>query len=411
MSSPSQTDIRVEFIDSIVSISKEEWNAISDPKSPFLEYDFLRSLEVSGCIGSTTAWVPKYCVLWKEGRFSAAIPFFLKYDSYGEYIFDFQWAQFFAQSGLKYYPKGLVAVPFTPATGKRILHEEGLGLKEVCAHLIPALLRFGEEEGLSGINFLFLEKEESEALAEYGFATRLSHQYHWINGDYSSFEDYLTAMKSKKRMQIKREREIVKSYGLDIRVLEGNQIQRSDIDAIWSFYSDTHSRKWGSAYLNRKFFDSAFDTFLDRIVLVLAFKEGKAVAGTFNLRKGDFLYGRYWGCTEYYSHLHFECCFYRLIDYAIREKIRVFEAGAQGEHKFLRGFPAVPTYSSHRIFHPRARNAIERFLKEETLHMQEMIHETNEHSPLKEVQTNVSLWSDASADPSERESVRENFEP
>ncbi|RHX79092.1 GNAT family N-acetyltransferase [Leptospira yasudae] len=387
MSSPSQTDIRVEFLDSIVSISKEEWNAISDPKSPFLEYDFLRSLEVSRCIGSTTAWVPKYCVLWKEGRFSAAIPFFLKFDSYGEYIFDFQWAQFFAQSGLKYYPKGLVAVPFTPATGKRILHKESLGLQEVCSHLIPALLQFGEEEGLSGINFLFLEKEESEALAEYGFATRLSHQYHWINGDYSSFEDYLGAMKSKKRMQIKREREIVKGYGLEIRVLEGSQIQRSDMDAIWSFYSDTHSRKWGSAYLNRKFFDSAFDTFLDRIVLVLAFKEGKAVAGTFNLRKGDFLYGRYWGCTEYYSHLHFECCFYRLIDYAIREKIRVFEAGAQGEHKFLRGFPAVPTYSSHRIFHPQARNAIERFLKEERLHMQEMIQETNEHSPLKEIQT------------------------
>ncbi|WP_061248387.1 GNAT family N-acetyltransferase [Leptospira alstonii] len=387
MTSHSPSGIRVEFLDSISSISKEEWNRISDPKSPFLEYDFLRSLEVSRCIGPSTSWIPKYCAFWKEGRFSAVIPLFLKFDSYGEYIFDFEWAQFFAQVGLKYYPKGLVAVPFTPANGKRILYDTNLGLKEVCAYLIPELLLFCEKEGLSGIHFLFLEKEESEVLSEYGFATRLSHQYHWINGGYSNFDDYLGAMKSKKRMQIKREREIVRGYGLEIRVLEGNQITQSDIDAIWGFYSDTHSRKWGSAYLNRKFFDSSFENFLDRIVLVLAYRNGKAIAGTFNLRKGDFLYGRYWGCEEFHPHLHFECCFYQLIEYAIREKIKVFEAGAQGEHKFLRGFPAVPTYSSHLIFHEQARNAIERFLREERLHMREMIRETNEHSPLKEVQS------------------------
>ncbi|EKO50976.1 GNAT family N-acetyltransferase [Leptospira kirschneri] len=377
----------VEFLDSISSISKEEWNRISDPKSPFLEYDFLRSLEVSGCIGPSTSWIQKYCVLWKENRFSAMIPLFLKFDSYGEYIFDFQWAHFFAQAGLSYYPKGLVAVPFTPANGKRILHDESLTLKEVCSYLIPELIRFCENQKLSGVHFLFLDQEESEILSEYGFATRLSHQYHWINPGYSNFEDYLQAMKSKKRMQIKREREIVKSYGFEIKVLEGNEISKSDMNAIWSFYSDTHSRKWGSAYLNRKFFDSSFETFLDRIVLVLAYRDGKAIAGTFNLRKGEFLYGRYWGCLEYHPHLHFECCFYRLIEYAIREKIKVFEAGAQGEHKFVRGFPAIPTYSSHLIFHSGARNAIERFLKEERFHMQEMIQETNEHSPLKKVHT------------------------
>ncbi|XDD51783.1 GNAT family N-acetyltransferase [Leptospira sp. WS92.C1] len=382
----SCSDIRVEFLDSISPISSEEWNAICDPKSPFLEYDFLHSLELSCCIGSSTSWIQKYCVLYIDGKFSAAIPLFLKYDSYGEYIFDFQWAQFFAQSGLNYYPKGLVAIPFTPATGKRILHSKNLSLKEVCSYLIPELLRFSEEEGLSGVHFLFLEKEESEVLQEYGFATRLSHQYHWKNQGFQNFDEYLGAMKSKKRMQIKREREIVREYGLDIRVIEGDRIQRSDITALWNFYSDTHSRKWGSAYLNRKFFDSLFETFRNRLVLVLAFREGKPIAGTFNLRKGNFLYGRYWGCIEYLPHLHFECCFYQLIDYAIREKIVLFEAGAQGEHKFLRGFPAVPTFSSHRIFHPGARNAIERFLEEERLHMHEMIQKTNEHSPLKEIQ-------------------------
>ncbi|TGK13432.1 GNAT family N-acetyltransferase [Leptospira stimsonii] len=384
MSSPISNGVSVEFLDSISSIPKEEWNSISDPKNPFLEYDFLHSLEISRCIGSNTSWIQKYCVLKMDGSFSAVIPLFLKFDSYGEYIFDFQWAQFFAQAGLSYYPKGLVAIPFTPANGKRILHKNELSLEEVCSYLIPELLRFSEEEGLSGVHFLFLEKEESEVLETFGFATRLSHQYHWTNPGYESFDDYLSAMKSKKRMQIKREREIVRSYGLDIRIIEGDRISKSDMNSIWRFYQDTHSRKWGSAYLNRVFFDSAFATFRDRIVLVLASRDGEPIAGTFNLRKGDFLYGRYWGCLEYHSHLHFECCFYQLIDYAIREKIKVFEAGAQGEHKFLRGFPAMPTYSSHRIFHPGARNAIERFLKEERLHMQEMIQETNEHSPLKD---------------------------
>lgn len=403
MSSQFSPGVRVEFLDSISSISEEEWNSIADPKNPFLEYGFLHSLEVSGCIGPNTSWIQKYCVLKKDETFSAVIPLFLKFDSYGEYIFDFQWAQFFAQAGLNYYPKGLVAIPFTPANGKRILHKNGMSLEEVCSYLIPELLRFAEEEGLSGVHFLFLEKEESKVLEKYGFATRLSHQFHWMNPGYESFDDYLGAMKSKKRMQIKREREIVRSYGLDIRIVEGNEIQKSDMDSIWSFYEDTHSRKWGSAYLNRKFFDSAFELIRDRMVLVIASRNGKPIAGTFNLRKGEFLYGRYWGCVEYYSHLHFECCFYQLIDYAIREKIKVFEAGAQGEHKFLRGFPAMPTYSSHRIFHPAARNAIERFLKEERLHMQEMIQETNEHSPLKEFSSETFFRDNAIADKGSRD--------
>ncbi|PJZ55085.1 GNAT family N-acetyltransferase [Leptospira adleri] len=403
MSSQSSQGIRVEFLDSISSIPKEEWDSISDPKNPFLEYGFLRSLEVSRCIGENTSWLQRYCVLRKDGRFAAVIPLFLKFDSYGEYIFDFQWAQFFAQSGLNYYPKGLVAIPFTPANGKRILYSKEMRLEEVCSYMIPELLRFSQEEGLSGVHFLFLEKEESEALEKYGFATRLSHQFHWMNPGYESFEDYLGAMKSKKRMQIKREREIVRSYGLEIRILEGDRISKSDMDSIWSFYEDTHSRKWGSAYLNRKFFDSAFELFRDKMVLVIAFRNGTPIAGTFNLRKGEFLYGRYWGCVEYHSHLHFECCFYQLIDYAIREKIKVFEAGAQGEHKFLRGFPAMTTYSSHLIFHPAARNAIERFLKEERLHMQEMIQETNEHSPLKELSSETFFRDNAIADKGSRD--------
>ncbi|TGK35137.1 N-acetyltransferase [Leptospira gomenensis] len=378
-------DIRVEFLNSVRSISKEDWDSVSDPKNPFLEYDFLSSLEESGCIGTSTAWEISFCTFWKNGVFGGAIPFFKKYDSYGEYIFDFQWAQFYAQSGLRYYPKGLVAVPFTPANGKRILHTSRISLEEVASILIPELLRFSEEVGLSGIHFLFLESEEAEVLRKYGFVTRLSHQYHWKNRNYSDFNEFLADFKSKKRMQIKREREIVRGYGLNIRVVEGNEIQKTDMDAIWNFYSDTHSRKWGSAYLNRRFFDLAWERLRDRIVLVLADRNGTPIAGTLNFRKGDVLYGRYWGCVEYLPHLHFECCFYRLIEYAIEHKLRLFEAGAQGEHKFLRGFPAVSTFSSHRIFHPGARNAIERFLNEERLHMREMIEDTNEQSPLREL--------------------------
>ncbi|MDV6234981.1 GNAT family N-acetyltransferase [Leptospira ellisii] len=401
-SSSLPNGVRVEFLDSILSISQEEWDSVSDSKNPFLEYGFLSSLEESRCIGNSTAWESAYCVFWKDGVFGGAVPFFKKYDSYGEYIFDFQWAQFYAQSGLRYYPKGLASIPFTPANGKRILHSSQVSLEEAASILIPELIRFSEDAGLSGIHFLFLESEEAEVLRKYGFVTRLSHQYHWKNRNYADFNDFLADFKSKKRMQIKREREIVRGYGLNIRILEGDQIQKKDMDSIWNFYSDTHSRKWGSAYLNRHFFDLAWERLRDRLVLVLADRNGSPIAGTFNLRKGEFLYGRYWGCVEYLPHLHFECCFYRLIEYAIEKKLRLFEAGAQGEHKFLRGFPAVPTFSSHLIFHPGARNAIERFLKEERLHMQEMIEETNVQSPLRESPIDPLFEDDACSEKKER---------
>ncbi|TGK14701.1 GNAT family N-acetyltransferase [Leptospira fluminis] len=377
--------LKARSVDSICSLSKEEWDKLSDPNNPFSDYDFYAGLEKTSCIGSKTSWHPRYVLATDSHGFHSAFPFFHKFDSYGEYIFDHAWANFFAQNGLSYYPKGLVAYPFTPVTGRRILRRDGVSVREALDALLPETFRAAEEAGLSGIHFLFLLEEEAQELSKRGFATRITHQYHWQNRNYNDFEDFLKEFKSKKRMQIRKERENIRDAGISIRVLEGDSVTQENMEQMYRFYTDTYSRKWGSPYLNLAFFREAWKTLRDKIVLILGEKEGRILGGSLNLRKGDKFYGRYWGSFEHIPFLHFECCYYSPIEYSIRNRIRIFEAGAQGEQKFLRGFPAVPTYSSHFIFHSGARNAIERFLETERMHMQEMIEETNEHSPLKEV--------------------------
>ncbi|EPG75461.1 PF04339 family protein [Leptospira fainei serovar Hurstbridge str. BUT 6] len=376
---------KARSIDSVQDLSIQDWNRISDPNNPFSDYEFYAALESTSCVGDRTSWQPKYIIAEDSGGLHSAFPFFLKYDSYGEYIFDHAWANFFAQNDLEYYPKGLIAYPFTPVTGRRILRREGVSVAEALDVLLPELMRASKEENLSSLHFLFLEEDEAIELSKRGFATRITHQYHWQNRDYSDFDSFLSEFRSKKRMQIRKERENVRESGIQIRIVEGDSISKSQMDSMFRFYTDTYSRKWGSPYLNLAFFREAWQTFRDKIVLILAEKGGETIGGTLNLRKGNKFYGRYWGSNGHYPFLHFECCYYAPIEYSIRKGIRTFEAGAQGEQKFLRGFPAVPTYSSHFIFHSGARNAIERFLENERMHMQEMILETNEHSPLREV--------------------------
>ncbi|TGK04065.1 N-acetyltransferase [Leptospira langatensis] len=379
---PSQTKTR--WIDSLSEISSEDWNRLADPENPFSDHEFLYSLELSSCVGSRTSWQPGYLLAEDEKGLHSALAFYHKYDSYGEYIFDHAWANFFSQNGLSYYPKGLIAYPFTPVNGRKIFRREDVSVDAALDVLLPVLLKESKRQGLSSIHFLFLEEEESKALEKRGFATRITHQFHWSNRSYESFEHFLGDFKSKKRMQIRREREAIRSDEIKILIKQGSEITEEDMDSIYSFYTDTYSRKWGSPYLNRKFFRLIREKFAEKIVLFLAEKHGERIAGTFNLRKGKKLYGRYWGSIGHFPFLHFECCYYSPIEYSIQNGLTIFEAGAQGEQKFLRGFPAVPTYSSHFIFHEGARNAIERFLENERMNMQEMILETNLHSPLKE---------------------------
>lgn len=376
-------DIQIKVHNSISGIDKEQYNAIVDSQNPFLEYEFLEALEKSGCVGPKTTWNPRYIVLEEGGKIVGALTSYIRLDSYGEYIFDWEWARAFESSGLSYYPKMVVAIPFTPATGVRILVHPGYSFEECAGYLVKRLIEISIEENCSSIHFLFLTEHEKDFLQNMGFMTRKTHQYHWKNKGYKSFDDFLCDMRSGRKKQIRKERKHLQESGLEIKIVEKDEISEEHMDAVWEFYTDTHSRKWGSAYLNREFFDLMFENFRHRIVLVMA-KDGNTwVGGTFNIVKNESLFGRYWGALYNYKNLHFECCFYKLIDYSIDNGIRVFEAGAQGEHKFLRGFAAVLTYSSHYIFHSGASTAIGDYLKGETAYTENLIRQYNRQSPLK----------------------------
>ncbi len=376
-------DYRLTVYDSISGIDRSLYNEIIDGENPFLEYEFLEAMERSGCVGPHTAWKPRHIILNDADRIAGAITAYVKLDSYGEYIFDWEWARAFENARLAYYPKMVVAIPFTPATGMRISVHPDYPFEECAGMMVERLKDLCAEEECSSIHFLFLTDKERVFLEKGGFLTRITHQYHWKNRNYGSFEDFLSDIRSGRKKQIRKERKSLEEEGLDIRIIEKDDIQSGHIDAIWEFYTDTHSRKWGSAYLNREFFDLMFENYRHRLVLVMADNGKRWVGGTFNIVKNNRLFGRYWGTIHNYKNLHFECCFYRLIDYSIRNGIDIFEAGAQGEHKFLRGFAAVPTYSSHLFMHEGASSAISKYLTRERRYTENLITQYNMQSPLK----------------------------
>lgn len=373
----------INVYDSISSIDRDLYNNIVDAGNPFLEYEFLDALEKSGCVGPHTAWDPRYIILHDKNKIIGAITSYIKLDSYGEYIFDWEWARAFESAGLRYYPKLVVAIPFTPATGTRILVHPDYTFQECADIMVRRLIDLSLEENCSSVHVLYLTKNEYDFLDSYEFLKRKTHQYHWENRDYKCFDDFLSDMRSGRKKQIRKERKSLEQLGLQILTLEGAEIEQEHIDAMWDFYMDTHSRKWGSPYLNREFFDLMFRNFRHRLVFIMA-KDGDTwVGGTFNVVKNQRLFGRYWGTLYNYSNLHFECCFYGLIDYSIRKGVKIFEAGAQGEHKFLRGFAAVPTYSSHLILNEGANKAIGDYLIRERDYTDHLIRQYNRQSPLK----------------------------
>ena len=380
-------------------IQAKEWDAISDPDSPFLDHAFLSSLEQSSCVGGHTAWQPHHFLLYEESRLIGALPFYIRYDSYGEYVFDHAWAEAYARAGLAYYPKGLVAIPFSPVNGMRILESTDYDFCAIAEALLDKLFQKARAEGLSSIHFLFLSEREKSFLETKGFLTRITSQFHWENKGYQNFEHYLADLKSERRKQIKKERRKVQEQGLSIRCYSGDDIHLEYMQAMFAFYMDTSQRKWASPYLNWAFFARLYHCFRHRILLILAHKNenGKEiVAGTLNFFKGKKLIGRYWGSKEHFPCLHFELCYYRLIEYAIEKKFDILEAGAQGEHKFLRGFAPQKCYSSHYIFHPLGRQAIQNFLAEEKEYMDHSIEAYNAHSPLKDLRSRNQKGKDSS---------------
>ncbi|GAB4386180.1 GNAT family N-acetyltransferase [Albidovulum sp.] len=385
----SETEIEISVLPGLHAIAAGEWDACAcpeaaegRPRDPFTTHRFLSALEESGSVGRGTGWQPQHLVARQDGRAVAVMPLYAKSHSQGEYIFDHGWAEAFQRAGGRYYPKLLAAVPFTPATGRRFLTRPGWE-ETGRAALIEALVRLAAHHGLSSAHVNFCTEAEAEAGARAGLLRRRSQQYHWHNRGYRDFDDFLAALSSRKRKAIRRERAGAQAFGGTIRALTGAEIHPAHWDAFWTFYQDTGSRKWGRPYLTRAFFDRLHETMRDDILLVIAERAGRPVAGALNFIGRDTLYGRYWGAIEAHRFLHFECCYYRAIDHAIAHGLARVEAGAQGEHKLARGYLPAATHSLHWIADPGFRDAVARYLEAEARAVGEEIEILTAYGPFR----------------------------
>lgn len=374
----------IAIFSSLDSVPKEEWNRLAPTDHPFFDYEFLHALEKSQSVGEGSSWEPHYLTLRKKGELFGAVPFYKKWDSYGEFIFDWAWGQGAQRAGIPYYPKTVVAVPFTPAVGERFLLPPGESSEEILLSLSEALLEEVQKENQSSLHLLYLTEAEHDLLVAEGFLSRFSYQFIWENRGYQTFEDFLQDLTHKRRNQTQKEREKVKELNLEIRCLEGESLLPEHFEAMWRLISHTFATKAGEPpYLTHDFFDLLCRNFRDRTLMVLAREGGEWVAGSLNFKKGDHLFGRYWGSLKEFPNLHFECCYYRLIDYAIERGLKAVEAGAQGEHKFFRGYAPQKIYSVHWIAHPGLRRAIDEFLKKERAWVEETLRAYRAVSPLK----------------------------
>jgi len=355
-----------------------DWDALGGG-DPFTTHRFLKALEDSGSVGAGTGWEPRHMLAHLGGKLVGAMPLYVKSHSQGEYIFDFNWADAYMRAGGEYYPKLQAAVPFTPATGARLLAHDDATRRA----LLRGAIQIAEQNGVSSFHATFCTKAEFELGGEIGLMQRLSTQFHWENDGYAGFEDFLGALSSRKRKNIRKERASAQGFGGEILVLTGDQIRPAHWDAFWLFYQDTGARKWGTPYLTRAFFEEAQAHLRDDILLVLAAREGRFVAGALNFIGEDTLFGRYWGSVEHHPNLHFELCYYQAIEAAIRLGLKRVEAGAQGEHKLARGYLAMPVYSLHWIRDKGFAQAVQRFLAAESEAVQEDIEELAEIGPFK----------------------------
>ncbi|HET7481103.1 MAG TPA: GNAT family N-acetyltransferase [Rubrobacteraceae bacterium] len=380
--------MRVERVFSVEDVDETAWRALEPPDFPFFDLEFLRALERSGSIGGKSGWSPVYLVCEDEGRVLGALCLYIKTDSYGEYIFDWEWARAYGEHGLPYYPKLVSAVPFTPATGPKLLVRSDASEAEraaVVGALMDSAGRLGDECRVSSSHALFLPERELEEFARRGYAVRHSMQFHWRNRGYGAFSDYLDALDGKKRRQVARERRQLGEEGLEIERLNGDALPSEYGALMYRYYLRTLDGKWGVPYLNKAFFDEVFRTMKDRILFVLARdgETGRPVAGALNFYKGRTLYGRYWGASQARRNLHFELCYYQEIEFAIERGLELFEAGAQGEHKLARGFLPTITYSAHDIRHPAFRHAIAQYLDEERELLSGVMAEYALHDPYR----------------------------
>lgn len=345
-------------------------NSQEETYNPFISFDFLNALETSGCIGGPTGWQSAHQALRDaERRLVAVIPTYVKSHSLGEYVFDHGWAQAYENAGGRYYPKLQVAVPFTPVTGRRLLIRPEVDRTTATAALAAGLEHLAARLDASSVHATFLTGEDAAGLHAHGYLERIDRQFHWLNQGFASFEDFLATLASRKRKMIRRERADALATGLTIRRASGRDIRERDWDAFFAFYQHTGARKWGRPYLNRRFFSELGARLADRILLVFAERAGQPIAGALNLIGDKALYGRNWGAIEEHPFLHFEVCYYQAIDFAIQRGLIRVEAGAQGEHKLLRGYQPVTMRSAHLIRDPGLARAVARYLAAERDHL------------------------------------------
>ncbi|MGH7076019.1 MAG: GNAT family N-acetyltransferase [Stellaceae bacterium] len=369
----------------IDAVGADAWDACAGGGDPFLSYAFLEALEASGSAIADTGWQPQHLALEDStGRILGVAPLYLKNHSYGEYVFDHGWAAAYEHAGGHYYPKLQCAVPFTPVTGRRLLlHPEAPS--GAAAALIAGMVALARRHKVSSLHVTFPIEAEWNAFGAAGFLQRIGQQFHWENDGYRSFDDFLAALNSRKRKQIRRERrDAIEGNGIEIEMLTGDALKEQHWDVFYRFYTSTSDRKWGSAYLNREFFSLIGKRIPDRVLLVMAKKDGRYVAGALNLIGTDTLYGRNWGCLGDYPFLHFEACYYRAIDFAIERGLTRVEAGAQGQHKIQRGYLPSPTYSAHWLKDPNFAEAVADYLRRERRAIEHNMAELeDELSPFK----------------------------
>ncbi|MFZ4602262.1 MAG: GNAT family N-acetyltransferase [Caulobacterales bacterium] len=377
--------VRVDPIDGLSAIARDEWDALANPPGerfdPFLSWDFLEALEKARCACPRAGWAPRHLIARDAaGAAVGAMPLYLKGNSYGEYVFDHSWADALHRAGGRYYPKLQSAAPFTPVTGRRVLSPD----PDVRRALLAAALDQVDALDASSLHITFLTGEEQAEARGEGFLSRAGVQFHWSNEGYGSFDDFLGALSSQKRKNIRKERERANEACV-IRCVSGRDASERDWDHFFACYQDTGARKWGQPYLNRAFFRLVGERMADRVVLFIAEQDGRPIASALNFLGSDTLYGRYWGRLDDVPFLHFELCYYQAIDYAITHGLARVEAGAQGEHKLARGYAPVATYSAHWIAHPGLRRAVADYLERETPAVADEIEHLDQHTPFKRI--------------------------
>ena len=373
----------LKVLRSIGDVAAHDWDALANPPeqpfNPFIAHGFLKALEDSGSATTRTGWQPVHLALMQGDALIGAAPAYAKTHSQGEYVFDYGWADAFERAGGSYYPKLQISAPFTPATGPRLLARDD----DTERGLLGAAEALARSNQLSSVHITFQSEAEWRLCAEAGWLSRMDRQFHWTDKGYGDFAGFLASLNSDKRKNLRKERLKALESGIEIEWVTGRDLTEAHWDAFFAFYMDTGGRKWGSPYLTRRFFSLVSAAMAERILLVMAKREGRYIAGALNFIGGDTLYGRNWGAIEHHPFLHFEVCYYQAIDFALARGLKRVEAGAQGEHKLLRGYEPTPTYSSHYITHPGLRQAVSNYLTREREAIAADIEALSEHGPYR----------------------------